>query len=54
MSDKMGGNSMEASAKRTNSEMGKMGYAPPVKPKGASSIRPAARKPKMRSFSRSK
>jgi len=53
MSDKMGGNSMAAAEKRTNSEMSKMGYSSPVKP-GKSSMRPAARKPKMRSFSRSK
>jgi hypothetical protein len=53
MADSMGGNSKEAAIKRTNTEMGKMGYAPPVKP-GKMSMRSMGKKPKMRSFSRSK
>lgn len=40
---------------KTNKEMSGMGYAPPVKPKGMkSSMRAGMKKPKIRSFSRSK
>lgn len=50
----IGGNSPGA-VERTNKEMGKMGYAPPVKPKSSVGMKKmSVRKPKIRNFGRSK